>query len=64
MIHVVVGRDPRDVIVSMKHHLVNIGLDRVLALHGQAVGMLSLTSVLHHEQVDLPVIGPPTYEPP
>lgn len=36
--YVVVGRDPRDVMVSMEHHLANMDLDRVLALRGQVVG--------------------------
>jgi len=36
--YVVVGRDPRDVMISMEHHLANMDLDRVLALRGQAVG--------------------------
>lgn len=36
--YVVVGRDPRDVMVSMEHHLANMDLDRVLALRGEAVG--------------------------
>ena len=77
--YVVVGRDPRDVMVSMEHHFANMDLERVLTLRGQAVGnddldtlpprtplsddpterfrmfvhatdmgVLSLTSVLHH----------------
>jgi hypothetical protein len=36
--YVVVGRDPRDVMISMEHHLANMDLDRVLALRDQAVG--------------------------
>ena len=36
--YVVVGRDPRDVMISMEHHLQNMDIDRVLALRGQAVG--------------------------
>lgn len=36
--YVVVGRDPRDVMISMEHHFDNMDLDRVLALRGQAVG--------------------------
>ena len=36
--YVVVGRDPRDVLVSMEHHLANMDLERVLALRGEAVG--------------------------
>ncbi len=36
--YVVVGRDPRDVLISMEHHLSNMDLERVLALRDQAVG--------------------------
>ena len=36
--YIVVGRDPRDVMVSMEHHFANMDLDRVLTLRGQAVG--------------------------
>lgn len=36
--YIVVGRDPRDVMVSMEHHLENMDLERVLALRGAAVG--------------------------
>jgi hypothetical protein len=36
--YVVVGRDPRDVMISMEHHFDNMDLDRVLALRDQAVG--------------------------
>jgi Sulfotransferase domain len=36
--YVVVGRDPRDVMVSMEHHLANMDLERVLTLRGEAVG--------------------------
>ena len=36
--YVVVGRDPRDVMISMEHHLANMDLERVLALRGEAVG--------------------------
>jgi len=36
--YVVVGRDPRDVMISLEHHLDNMDLDRVLAWRGQAVG--------------------------
>ena len=36
--YVVVGRDPRDVLVSMEHHLVNMDFDRLLALRELAVG--------------------------
>lgn len=36
--YVVVGRDPRDLMVSMEHHWNNMDLERVLALREQAVG--------------------------
>ncbi len=36
--YLVVGRDPRDVMVSMEHHFDNMDLDRVLELRGRAVG--------------------------
>jgi hypothetical protein len=36
--YIVVGRDPRDVMISMEHHLENMDVERVLALRGQAVG--------------------------
>ena len=36
--YVVVGRDPRDVMISMEHHWANMDLERVMALRGQAVG--------------------------
>ena len=36
--YVVVGRDPRDVMISMEHHFANMDLDRVLALRDEAVG--------------------------
>ena len=36
--YVVVGRDPRDVMISMEHHLANMDLERVITLRGEAVG--------------------------
>ena len=36
--YVVVGRDPRDVMISMEHHIDNMDFDRVLELRGRAVG--------------------------
>jgi len=36
--YVVVGRDPRDAMVSMEHHLDNMDHERVLALRQEAVG--------------------------
>jgi hypothetical protein len=37
--YVVVGRDPRDVVVSMEHHMANMNLDRFIELRAQAVGL-------------------------
>jgi hypothetical protein len=36
--YLIVGRDPRDVMVSMEHHSANMDLERVITLRGQAVG--------------------------
>ncbi len=36
--YVVVGRDPRDVMISMEHHRANMDLERVLTLRDEAVG--------------------------
>jgi len=36
--YVVVGRDPRDAMISMEHHHANMDLERVIALRGEAVG--------------------------
>jgi len=36
--YVVVGRDPRDVMISMEHHFANMDLERVLTLRDRAVG--------------------------
>jgi sulfotransferase family protein len=36
--YVVVGRDPRDVMISLEHHLENMDLERVVALRALAVG--------------------------
>jgi hypothetical protein len=43
--YLVVGRDPRDVMVSMEHHLANMDLERVLALRDEAVGNEDLDSL-------------------
>jgi hypothetical protein len=43
--YVVVGRDPRDVMISMEHHFANMDLDRVLELRGRAVGNDDLDSL-------------------
>jgi hypothetical protein len=37
--YVVVGRDPRDVAISMEHHLQNMNMERFLELRAQAVGL-------------------------
>jgi Sulfotransferase domain. len=36
--YVVVGRDPRDLMVSMEHHRNNMDLERVLKFRGEAIG--------------------------
>jgi hypothetical protein len=36
--YVVVGRDPRDAMISMEHHMANMDLERVVALRGEAMG--------------------------
>lgn len=41
--YVVVGRDPRDAMVSMEHHLANMDIDRLLALRELAVSNDDLT---------------------
>ena len=43
--YLVVGRDPRDLLVSMEHHWENMDLERVLALRDQAVGNDDLESL-------------------
>lgn len=43
--YIVVGRDPRDVMISMEHHFANLDLDRVLALRDRAVGNDDLDSL-------------------
>lgn len=53
--YLVVGRDPRDLMVSMEHHWANMDLERVLALRDQAVGNDDLDS--------LPVRPPPSDDP-
>jgi aryl sulfotransferase len=40
--YVMVGRDPRDVAISMEHHLDNMDLDRFLELRQAAVGLADL----------------------
>lgn len=36
--YLVVGRDPRDLMVSMEHHWNNLDIERVLKLRGEAIG--------------------------
>jgi aryl sulfotransferase len=36
--YLVVGRDPRDVAISMEHHVANVDLGRILELRARAVG--------------------------
>jgi hypothetical protein len=43
--YVVMGRDPRDVMVSMEHHRANMNLERVLALRAEAVDNEDLDSL-------------------
>ena len=43
--YVAVGRDPRDVAVSMDHHMGNMDLDTVLRLRGEAVGFDDLAEL-------------------
>jgi len=43
--YVVVGRDPRDVAISMEHHLANMDFDRFLELREQAVGLDDLAEL-------------------
>jgi hypothetical protein len=43
--YVVVGRDPRDAMISMEHHLANMDIDRVLSLRDRAVGNDDLDSL-------------------
>ena len=53
--YVVVGRDPRDVMISMEHHQSNMDYERVLALRGQAVG--------NHDLDTLPPRAPASDDP-
>jgi aryl sulfotransferase len=46
--YIVVGRDPRDAMVSMEHHMANMNIDRFIELRAQAVGL-----------DDLAELGPP-----
>ena len=55
VMYIVVGRDPRDLLVSMEHHWENMDLERVLALRDQAVG--------NHDLDSLPVRPPVSDDP-
>jgi hypothetical protein len=39
VVHLVVGRDPRDVLVSWEHHLANIDVDVIVRTRAEAVGL-------------------------
>jgi Sulfotransferase domain len=43
--YVVVGRDPRDVSISMEHHMANMDMDRFLELRTRAVGSDDLAEI-------------------
>jgi len=47
--YIAVGRDPRDVAVSMAHHFDNMDLDRFLALIDAATGLETLADVMPTE---------------
>jgi len=53
--YVVVGRDPRDVMISMEHHVANMDFDHVLALRDRAVG--------NHDLGTLPQRPPASADP-
>jgi Sulfotransferase domain len=53
--YVVVGRDPRDVSISMEHHMANMDMDRFLELRTRAVGSDDLA--------ELPQRTPPSGDP-
>jgi hypothetical protein len=44
--YVVVGRDPRDVAISMEHHMENMDVVRFIELRAQAVGLDDLAELL------------------
>ena len=43
--YVVVGRDPRDVAISMEHHTANLDFDRIMELRPRAVGLDDLADL-------------------
>jgi Sulfotransferase domain len=53
--YIVVGRDPRDVSISMERHMVNMDMDRFLELRAHAVGSDDLA--------ELPPRTPPSGDP-
>jgi hypothetical protein len=53
--YVIVGRDPRDVAISMEHHMRNLDLERFMELRAKAVGL--------DDVVDLPPRRPPSDDP-
>ena len=53
VVYLMIGRDPRDIAVSLCHHLANLDLDRLRTVRGDAVGLDDLA--------DLPPrVRPPT----
>ena len=48
--YICVGRDPRDVAVSCRHHMENIDLDRFIKLREQAVGLEDLAELVPAQQ--------------
>ncbi len=43
--YIVVGRDPRDVAISMEHHMANMDIDRFVELRARAVGLDDLAEL-------------------
>jgi sulfotransferase family protein len=52
--YVVVGRDPRDVAVSLEHHVANMDFDHFLALRARVMGTDGLEEFQRPEQSDDP----------
>lgn len=48
--YICVGRDPRDVAVSCRHHMANIDLDQFLKLREQAVGLEDLAELVPQQK--------------
>lgn len=53
--YICVGRDPRDVAVSCRHHMSNIDLDRFIKVREQAVGLDDLAELMPAQQPQEPV---------